>query len=355
VTDPTPFLSTIAAVSATLVAIIGGLLVARFVTLDSEQQGAQQLLDDAEGRLATAQNRVHEARQRLRDWEINDFFGPEVIGAVVGGERDIRELRMIGGYTPLTNDDLAEIAQLVTNEFAKAYQALQALRVGDEDAPGTDWPDFKRLWSDAPEISWDEVWEIAYNKLVESAESRQVPPRSLVDPLEYQRPYMVASLTGTEQAQYSVLRIQRRDDLIASTERAEQRAEDVEAEVAQLRSARDAIIRPKGLAGGLAVLSFFTLVGVIVPLWLMSRSPKQLTARLGEVVFYLFLGGLVLLLGYMSMLANRLAGRWRSSRRSGRPKGAGGWGARLHLSGSRRPAAKPPDRSTEQLARPCPK
>ncbi len=50
--DPTPFLFAIAAVSATLVVIIGGLLVARFVSPDREQQGAQQLLDNASGRCA---------------------------------------------------------------------------------------------------------------------------------------------------------------------------------------------------------------------------------------------------------------------------------------------------------------
>ena len=36
-TDPAPFLSTIIGTSATLVAIVGGLLVARLVSLDSDE------------------------------------------------------------------------------------------------------------------------------------------------------------------------------------------------------------------------------------------------------------------------------------------------------------------------------
>jgi hypothetical protein len=52
--DPTPYLSTMTATSAALVSIIGGLLVARFVGLDSEHQGAQKLVAEAEARLALA-------------------------------------------------------------------------------------------------------------------------------------------------------------------------------------------------------------------------------------------------------------------------------------------------------------
>jgi hypothetical protein len=57
VADPNAFLSTVAAVSATMVAIVGGLLVARFVAIDGEQQGAQQLLNEAQGRSMTARQR----------------------------------------------------------------------------------------------------------------------------------------------------------------------------------------------------------------------------------------------------------------------------------------------------------
>lgn len=91
--------------------------------------------------------------------------------------------------------------------------------------------------------------------------------------------------------------------------------EDIEDELARLQRARKAIVRPKGLGWGLVVLGFFTLVGVIVPIWLMSRAPKRLTAHLGEVVFWLFLIGLLALLGYMSALALRLSG-WRRRNRS---------------------------------------
>lgn len=174
------------------------------------------------------------------------------------------------------------------------------------------------MWSDAPETSWDEVWETAYNELTRSAQAPQ-PVRSFVDPLAYQRPYIVSALAGQAQPEYVALGIQQRDALRANVDRAEQRAEDIGAEVTQLQRARDALVRPKGLGWGLLVLGVFTLVGVIVPLWLMSRAPKELTAELGETVFWLFLVGLLALLSYMSALAFRLSGQWRrtTTRRAG--------------------------------------
>jgi hypothetical protein len=43
----------------------------------------------------------------------------------------------------------------------------------------------------------------------------------------------------------------------------------------------------------------------------MSHGPTQLTGGLGARVFWLFIAGLVALLGYMSVLAIRLSSRWR--------------------------------------------
>ena len=56
--DPASFLSTVILASAALVAIVGGLLVARFVGLDSDQQASRKLLVDAEDRLTIAARRA---------------------------------------------------------------------------------------------------------------------------------------------------------------------------------------------------------------------------------------------------------------------------------------------------------
>jgi hypothetical protein len=73
-TDPAPFLSTIITATAALVAIIGGLLVARFVSLDSEERGSRKILADAADRLALARSRAQSAWQDVLRWEAGKFF-----------------------------------------------------------------------------------------------------------------------------------------------------------------------------------------------------------------------------------------------------------------------------------------
>lgn len=61
IVDPAPFLSTIITTSAALVAIIGGLLVARFISLDSDQRTSRKVLTSARERLDVARRRVQTA------------------------------------------------------------------------------------------------------------------------------------------------------------------------------------------------------------------------------------------------------------------------------------------------------
>jgi hypothetical protein len=299
-----------------MVAIIGGLLVARFVTIASQQDGAEELLRDAEGRLATARRREQAANKALQTWDIDDFFKAKVVRAIGDGERDISALREVGGYTSLTDEELTATVQTIEDEFMVARRTVQELLPDpseDDDYP--EWNDFKRAHASLPPTAWDSVWETAYEDHVR-------PPRPMA---RSRSPWGIGGLPMSGLAistppEYIALDIQRRDALRTAIDRAAQQVEDTEAEHARLQRARDAIVRPKGLGGGLIVLGFFTLVGVIIPIWLLSRGPERLTADLGEVVFWLFLAGLLALLGYMSTLAVRLSG-WRKHRAtpSGRP------------------------------------
>lgn len=110
-TDPTPFLSTIVATSAALVAIIGGLLVARFVSLDSDQRASRKILTDAAERLEVAKGRAESARQNVLRWEADEFFRRrEVVRAVVDtGVTSADELVKMA-YWPYAPDELAPFA-----------------------------------------------------------------------------------------------------------------------------------------------------------------------------------------------------------------------------------------------------
>jgi hypothetical protein len=314
--DPTAFLAAIAGTSAAMVAITGGLLVARFVTIASEQDGADKLVQDATERLATAQRRLEKAREKLHNWDLRDFFQPKVIRAIKDGEHNLFALRKLADPTALTHDEIYEGFRIIHTELRRAKSALEKLFADNpvqEDY--LEWEDFRHVHaSSLPEIEWDDVWEIVYIGILEGPDQEASASRSVYDnpalALVAAAPYFTVSTPP----EYVALDAQRRDAIFADLAKAEQRLEDIEDELGRLTRERDAIGRPKGLGSGLAVLGFFTVVGIIVPLWIMSRGPDRLTAHLGEVVFWLFFAGLLGLLGHMSWLALRLSVARRKSK-----------------------------------------
>jgi hypothetical protein len=313
--DPTPLLSTIASSSAGLVAIVGGLLVARFVTLDSEQQGAQRVLDDAEARLATARQRAGKATGRVLRWDAWDFLSNRsVMEAINEGVEDLAELRRRGDATRLTDEELQPFLREVRGELARAHEVLEGVVPAYKHLETRLWHVFQRSTPSLPEIGWDLAWEIAFEQIVDRREFES--PRGkfgLGGPIDL--PGRLPPIRLPTDTDWEAIRARRRDDLVANRERAEQQVEDLESEVQRLRQARDAVVRPQGLGWGLVILGYFAVVGVVVPILLMSRGPQDLTPRMGTLLFAGFCSGLVALLGYMAVLALRLSRRHRQAQR----------------------------------------
>lgn len=301
-TDPTPFLSTVVATSAALVAIIGGLLVARFVSLDSDQRASRKVLADAADRLAVARDRVRTAWQNVLRWEAYDFFESEgVVEAVVDeGVTSADELMRIASW-PYEAAELAPFAAEVADEAKRAREAL-AGRVSDSDAF---WGEFRRAHPDLPEIRWPQVWEHVFesiaNELAEAARHVEAPatnsPMRLADwPASLVQIPSIRPLTPT--TDYRATAARRYDELVASHERAQQQVQDYEAELGRLRLEHAEIIRPDvRLWWGIAILIVFTALGVALPLWVMSQGPRDLAAV--RWVFYPFALSLAALIIYI--------------------------------------------------------
>ena len=103
--DPNLFLSTIAAVSAALVAIIGGLLVARFVGLDSDQRTSRRARDAINGRLKLPAIGPPRRMAALSGGRHDFLDEAGVMAAIFAGQIDLAELRALADC-PLSDDDL---------------------------------------------------------------------------------------------------------------------------------------------------------------------------------------------------------------------------------------------------------
>jgi preprotein translocase subunit SecE len=90
----------------------------------------------------------------------------------------------------------------------------------------------------------------------------------------------------------------RHDELLANHARAKQQVEDYQAELGRLRMEHAEIVWPDArLWWGVAILIVFTVLGVVLLLWVMATGPHDLTAL--RWVLYPFIGSLVVLIGYI--------------------------------------------------------
>ncbi|WP_406639105.1 hypothetical protein [Amycolatopsis sp. WGS_07] len=347
--DPTPFLSTITGASAGLVAIVGGLLVNRFVGLDSEQQGADRLLAQAEERLATARERAQRARAARASFEAARLLGNrDVQAAIRKGIRDVAELeRSVELSTPLTAEALQPLLTVACEEYARACRFLDGVIVPADQLDAEEWA--SRSWegfrasnrTGLPATEWPSMWEAAFatvndgrlaarreldaetRKQAESRDtfgifSANLTPAAALRAVPVFTPESVGSALRRNRAAQAVER--ERGLLATEAERADQQVEDSEADVRRLRERRDSIVRPdKQLWIGLGVLLYPTVVGIVLPVLVLSGGPTAFTGWI-RTLGVLFVTALAVLLGYLAYLATRLSLYGRGSRKPPAPR-----------------------------------
>lgn len=329
-TDPTPFLSTIAGASAGLVAIIGGLLVARYVGLDSEQQGADRVLAEARDRLEIARKRAQDAADRLFRFEASDFLDDnQVLNAIQTGTTKIAALRGVGSRTDLTDDQLQPLVDSLAEEFVQARTVLEEMvpayrNVGKDELPQyMEWADFARSKHAAlPESYTDGVWMRAFHEVTERRSQEHAewkrqhpdPPKSDLDRMadmmsSAQRGWINLPASISPPTDYHAIWARRHDELRSLRDRAGQQVEDIDAEVERLDRDRERIVKPDYMLWwAVAILALFSAVGVIAPLWAMSRTPQILTPHL-KALFWAFAVVFGLLVAYFIIYAWRLTRR----------------------------------------------
>ncbi|MFE2430597.1 hypothetical protein ACFXJ5_28105 [Streptomyces sp. NPDC059373] len=194
---------------------------------------------------------------------------------------DANGLREVGGYSSLSDEEIERHAAVVAEELAQAGETIKAL-LPEGSASDLDWRDFRRANPRLP-MKIENAWEIKFRvwMLPPSPSSRTT--RSWSSPLPSFRLPAIPMIKTPDSV--ILRRGARRDALNALDERASQRLEDLEGEVERLWLTRNAIVKPKGLGIGLLILSSFTVVGVAVPVFIMSENPKDLTSGMAAAVW----------------------------------------------------------------------
>lgn len=159
-------MTALAQASAALIAIVGGLLVSRYVTLHAEQQGAQRRLDDINRRLTASKE---EQAAAVREWNVylaEDLLEDERVYEEIRKQqfeptvRDVLEALDHDGDN-LNHRILGERLTALADELRRAFSMMSDLI--PQTTRHASWSGFRR--NHAFEIDQKDAWEWAYDRI----------------------------------------------------------------------------------------------------------------------------------------------------------------------------------------------
>lgn len=302
-----------------MVAIVGGLLVSRFVSIDTTQQVAKQRFDSIQVGLKAADEKLLQFRreatwQRAQTLLLNKKF---LTGLLQADDIKLSHLRTFSGAGPLSDDQLEEVASRVQPQLHEAAATLP--RLMSQQAPGDwgrlpEWHEFRNSHAGLASIQLPWAWGHVYDAFVALGEPlpRNPKPSRLLGP---QSPLMDAITSGGLDIASDWVRQQgaaRTDAAERDTVQQELYRDGLDRQYQQAyQDFLDASADDRLLRFGLIVLIYYTLAGVVYPIYLLRGNPQSFTATV-NFAFWLFCTGLGALLVYTIWLAWRLSNAKRS-------------------------------------------
>lgn len=293
-------LSTCAGAGATLVAIVGGLLVSRYLTLESESLGAKKLVQSLEEKLHRAQNQADASQHSYERFALHealteDDILEEFLAAVPNGGLSSKVVATKLSGEEFSADAVTEAAEEFNVE-AKRARAFNWALVPHQDEHAY-WDDFAGQHNIHPEI--DEMWEFLYIEICKQRPSAEEKPYFNVPPID---PATMGIVSIPEQNRRRDIRNRLTD--ARDVDRAEVRR--LVAALAVAVTERDSLEQPPGLVSGLVVLALLTVTSVVIPVLLLAPTPATLTYGESTAVVGLFIGGIVTLFVYLGSHVHRL-------------------------------------------------
>jgi hypothetical protein len=286
-------LSAIAQASAALVAIVGALLVSRYVSLHAEQQAVGRRVADLSRREAEAGTEIETAQRALAlddvDWFLYDSRIYDEI-RVRDFEPTVQNIiDATGGYgADLEQDLLTERLAALAADLKDAFGTMWPLVSPGGDQPS--WIEFRRRTR--VEVGDDDAWEWAYDFI---CRDRKRAAGMRGNPFAALGAQAITSMVPRDQVHVAALRNR--------VERAENEARALAQERRLAEETFDATRQPEGFRLGLQVLSVLSVLGMGVPVVLMAFVQYSLPAWARALTVTVFFVGVTLLLRFLFVYA----------------------------------------------------
>ncbi|MDB5181165.1 MAG: hypothetical protein JWO54_928 [Candidatus Saccharibacteria bacterium] len=294
--DPNALLSTLSQSSAAMVAIIGGFLVSRLVSLSSEREGLKRQINAINQRLAQLNNEykpVHEYRYQNSK---SAFFGFVIEDLVKAESNDINYEKMVSENVPRGSSvkEMLPYAEELHKRVKGAYKNILD-HLHDNDRDDLSISDLKARGikiSEKDEPIYEEVLEHIAEKLPSSS-------NSLI-------PMPTFRMSMPSPAWRHEIDARRLDESIREESELESKIRGSEQELKHLKNELDKIAHPIGVNPAVFILAVLSVVGILLPVIIMATDPKELGVKLTIILIGCFAIGLAGVLAYIIWYLNQL-------------------------------------------------
>jgi hypothetical protein len=308
---PNDFLAAVTGASAGLVAIVGGLLVSRFLAIDSEQKAADKRLGLAKAELESADRHLTELQDKLAVEEVHDLLDETDVLKYLAEHRqdseiNLYEIRRLGPEIDSPDDfvrthlmravaAMNEAVEVLSNSLPEPHKMPR-----EEWQRALSWDSYRKEITEASSPEFPQVWEYVYDAELAMRTESASYSTDYAKLMSYNINVFHADMTPSWIHETNA---RRREDLRDSIEQTRRHVGDAEERREKAFMETLMHVRPDRLLYvGLLVLLYQTVVGVIAPVYILSTGPETFTDDI-RGLFWWFTVGLGFLLTYLGWLA----------------------------------------------------
>ena len=301
-TEPSWLLSTMAQSAAALVAVVGGFLVSRVLTLNSERQGLERRARELEQQKQDQAKRLKKAsrRRRVTSWDrYVDWMAAEC-AARYENNGSVSPVWLVERFwlrgVP-TREEMLGMAGLLVEQTKQAFEHFE--RGGSPpDVETTDWAVYKIYQT-------VEAAREAGVRVARRAETRAKAGRTRSSSVSDR--VWASSLSRAKDRDSDVLKQKRYDTLIEDEHEQQARLALLEHEYDFVRTEAARVAKPQGLWFAASAFAYLTVAGVVVPVVGLAWRPVPYNLLSRRVLVGLFVSGLLVLGWYLIWAIRQLS------------------------------------------------
>lgn len=280
-------ITTIITSTSALVAIIGGFLVSRVITLSSEQSGIRRRLKETINELNNKKERLSKTKEFILSEDALDFIRDNA-KEILENQRSLEDILRTDEYIKRSIDEISPFV----SEFNEIFTEMMDLIEETSEFPNYFSDFLKVMKGDFSKPDKKEFYEIAYDTLIKYSEGSQQ-----LGPLAFNT---IANIPNVaEQRRYN--------EAVKEKEQLEYEIKFLETQFEEQNKVIIDYGKPKGIWGGMIVLIYSCIVGIAYPVTLLPYPVNIYNDVLTKwFLILLFVSEIVVLFTYLTIEMKKL-------------------------------------------------